>query len=242
MWNFKRIITSFLKKLKKVLLSAGIVFILFIVLATTSLPFWARYQLGKAKACTHEKTATIIVMGAGGYPSESVLMRLWYASEMALHDTSTTILISTPGMFSDSSSTVFLMHRHLIRTGINSDRILTETEGLNTRHQAIEAYKMYENGLFNEPLLIVTSPTHSYRAVKCFEKVGFKNVCALPTMEIMLETDLRFESKKLGGYEFIPVASQSMVLRYKFWDYLKYEVEIIREYAAITIYWLRGWM
>jgi uncharacterized SAM-binding protein YcdF (DUF218 family) len=241
--KIKKIKSFVLKSLHIIVGISGVLCLIFFLLATTSLPFWARYYLGSKKAC--EKCVPvncIVLMGAGGYPSNDVLMRLWYTNRIASEHPQAKILIATPGYITDSTSTVFKTYEHLTQMGIDSSRIVIEPKGLNTRHQALKVYQMYKQNMFNEPLAIVSSPTHSYRAVKCFEKVGFETVCAYPTMEIMLETDLRFRKKELGGRKMIPITTHSVFMRYKFWDYLQYEIEVLREYIAIVYYKINGWI
>jgi uncharacterized SAM-binding protein YcdF (DUF218 family) len=216
--------------------------ILVVMLAFTSLPYWARYRLGTSLAGVPENTQTILVMGAGGFPSEQVLMRLWYTAELATRFNGAKVVIATPGDTCNASSTVMKMRSTLVAWGIDSIRIILESKGLNTRHQAMEAYSLLEQKLFSEPVVIVSSPEHIYRSVKCFEKAGFNQVSGKPTLEAMLETDLRIEKNTLGGEKKVPEVGKSITVRYKFWDYLKYEVEVAREYLAIIYYRLKGWI
>lgn len=242
MSKIRKISTILLRSLRITLQLSGGVFIAFLILATTSMPFWARYNLARSEAGVPENTKSILVMGAGGFPSETVLLRLWYTVDLAKKLPETKVIVSTPGKFSDSLSTVFQTHQYLVEAGIDSGRILIEAEGLNTRHQALMAYEMYKKGKFEEPLVIVSSTSHIYRSVKSFRKAGFTNVSGLPSTEIVLETDLRINDKQLGGKELIPTTGNSIVLRYRFWDYLKYEIIVAREYIAIAYYKLQGWI
>ena len=238
-----RKITSFVWKSFRILLFvAGGFFLLMLILALTSLPFWARYNLGKSKAFVPLNTQSILVMGAGGFPSDAVLMRLWYTAELAHNFPNSKVIISTPGDTIDSKSTVCQMRNQLIVAGIDSSRIILEPKGLNTRDQALRAFQLYTNGYFSEPLVVVSSPEHVFRTVLSFEKAGFKNVSGKPASESMLEVDLRLRNKKLGGNETIPDVGNSISLRYKFWDYLKYEIIVAREYVAIVYYKLKGWI
>jgi len=228
--------------LRILLIAFGVLFLVFVILAFTSLPFWARYNLGKSEAFVPKNTQTILVMGGGGFPSESVLMRLWYTAELAMEFPNAKIIIATPGDTLDPKSTICLMENELINSGIQTDRIIIECEGLNTRDQALRAYGFYQKGYFSEPLVVVSSPEHIYRTVLSFEKVGFKKVSGRPAMEAMLETDLKLKNKKLGGNESIPDVGNSISIRYKFWDYLKYEIIVAREYFAIAYYKVKGWI
>jgi uncharacterized SAM-binding protein YcdF (DUF218 family) len=240
--KIQKIISDLVKALRILLITIGILFLLVIFLAFTSLPFWARYNLGKSEAFVPKSTQSILVMGAGGFPSETLLLRLWYTAELAKEFPEAKIIITTPGDTLDPKSTICQMENELIHTGIRTDRIIIECEGLNTRDQALSTFKLYSDGKFNEPLVIVSSTEHIYRSVLSFEKVGFKKVSGKPAMEVMLETDLKIKDKKLGGNQAVPDVGNSISLRYKFWDYLKYEITVAREYMAIAYYWLRGWI
>jgi len=171
-----------------------------------------------------------------------VLMRLYYTARLARRFEEAPVVISTPGDVCDPLSTLMQMRRALIDNGVDSSRILLEHEGLNTRYQALMAYKMLQDGTIREPLVVVSSPEHIYRCVRSFEKAGFTEVSGQPTLEAALETDLRFEKNKLGGEEYVPEVGQSITIRYKFWDYLQYEILVAREYAAIAYYKLKGWI
>jgi uncharacterized SAM-binding protein YcdF (DUF218 family) len=240
--KIKKITALLGKAIRILLIVTGGFWILIILLAMTSLPFWARYRLGSSEALVPKDTQTILIMGAGGFPSETILIRLWYTADLAAKFPDSKIVITTPGDTLDSKSTVSQMKSTLIKWGIDTNRIVIESVGLNTRHQALMARKLYDQGRFTEPLVIVTSPEHIYRSVLCFEKVGFNKVSGLPASEVMLETDLRIKSTKLGGRAIVPDVGESISIRYKFWDYLKYEIIVVREYLAIVNYRLSGWI
>ncbi|HNW49913.1 MAG TPA: YdcF family protein [Prolixibacteraceae bacterium] len=242
MAKIQKIRSYVLKTLRVFLLVFGVFFLLIVILAFTSLPFWARYNLGKSEAFVPKNTQTILVMGGGGFPSESVLMRLWYSEELAKQFPGSKVIIATPGDTLDPQSTVCQMEAHLVASGVRTERIIIESEGLNTRYQALRAREFFQKGLFREPLVVVSSPEHIYRTVLSFEKVGFKQVSGRPAMEAMLETDLKLKNKKLGGNENIPDVGNSISIRYKFWDYLKYEIIVAREYFAIAYYKVKGWI
>lgn len=231
-------------KISRILfITLGVSFFIFLVLACTSLPFWARYNMGhKFAPLPHQKINTIIVMGAGGFPSEMVLMRLWYTAECAKRFPDAKIIITTPGDTLRQNSTILLMRKYLEELNVPRTKIILENKGLNTRHQAICTREFYEEGLIKPPFLIVTSPEHIPRSVLSFRKIGITETFGQPTLEAMLETDLRISRDKLGGNEFMPYTGGSISLRYKFWDYLKYEIIIVREYIALSIYKLKGWI
>jgi uncharacterized SAM-binding protein YcdF (DUF218 family) len=242
MSKLKKFRSSLLKIVNVSLIAFGLFFILVSVLAFTSWPYYARYRLATKYAPDYNRAKTLVVMGGGGFPSESVLMRLWFASEIAIQYPELKIVITTPGNINDESSTLMKMRNNLLNRGIDSCRIILEPEGLNSRHQALQVRKLFEMNLFEEPLVIVTSAEHVHRSVMCFQKAGFENVGGQPTLEAMLETDLKLSSRSLGGNKNIPGVGQSISLRYSYWNYLKYEVDVAREYIALAYYKIRGWI
>ena len=242
MSKIRKIRPKIFKILRVGLMTLGVMFLLQLILAMTSIPFWAQYHLARKFAAVPKNTETIVVMGAGGFPSEDLLMRLWYTADLARNLPDAKVVVTTPGHFCDSTSTVYQMYCYLLNNGIAENRILVDSIGLNTRHQALMVRELLSGNADSTPMVVVTSPEHVYRAVKCFRKVGFEQVTGLPTTDIELETDLRLEGEKLGGKEFLPDSGKSISLRYKFWDYLKVEINVAREYVAIVYYWLQGWI
>jgi uncharacterized SAM-binding protein YcdF (DUF218 family) len=180
------------------------------------------------------------MLGGGGMPGESNLMRSWYtalASEQFPH---AKVIIAMPGDLKDSTSTPILMQRELVLRGINSNMIVFENTGTNTRYQALQCKYLLDTA---SPVLIITSPEHMRRAVLCFRKAGFKSVNALPAFENAAEADLTFSDDKLGGNKIlVPDVGNSISFRYQFWNHLKYEISFAREITALCYYQLRGWI
>ncbi len=230
----------FLRIVRIFFVLAGFLFLGCIVLAFTSLPFWGIHWLGTSKSELKQPPETIILMGGGGMPSESNLMRSWYVAKAAESFPKANILIAMPGEPYDSLSTPQKMKKELVQRGVNPAQILFENEGTNTRSQALKCKKRLDAG---RSILLVTSPEHARRSVMSFEKVGFTKVDALPTFEDAAEADFSFDDDELGGNKkLIPDVGGSISVRYKLWDYLKYEITIARELIALSYYKLRGWI
>jgi hypothetical protein len=159
------------------------------------------------------------------------------------------VIIAQPGNLSDTLHSLYLVRQELVMRGIDSRRILFEHEGTNTRAQALRTSELLTKerqelpgGSRGASLLLITSPEHLYRAVLAFKKAGFLKVDGMPAFEQDIETDLSFESGRLGGRKFIPDVGDNITMRYKFWTHLGYEIEILREVAAIAYYKLMGWI
>jgi uncharacterized SAM-binding protein YcdF (DUF218 family) len=230
----------FLRILRIFFVLWGILCLAIVVLSFTTLPFWGIHWLGTSKAELKWEPETIILLGGGGMPSESNLMRSWFAAKAARSFPEASLVIAMPGDVSDSQSTPQLMKKEVILRGVNPNQILFENEGTNTRAQALNCQKILDT---SSSILLVTSPDHTRRAVLCFQKVGFEKVNALPTFENAAEADLTFQDDKLGGRKTIaPDVGQSIQVRYQIWNHLKYEISFMREMIAISYYKLRGWI
>ncbi len=230
----------FLRILRNLLVVIGIFFLLCIVLALTEKPYWGYYWLGTSKSEMKWKPGFIVVLGGGGMPSQSNLMRGWYTGNAAKAFPEATVLIVMPGNVADSLSTPRIMKKELILRGVKPEKIAFESEGTNTRAQALNCKNLIK---MQTPVLLVTSPEHMRRAVLCFRKAGFEKVNGLPAFENALEADLKFDDDKLGGNkQMLPDVGESINARYQLWNHLKYEILIAREIVALGYYKLRGWI
>ncbi len=244
--------------IKGVLVTIGIIATVIILLAFTSAPFWTWYNLGTKKSGVNRPPDFIVLLGGGGMPSESGLMRTWYTARISGYFPRAKVIIALPGDTSDSLSAVRLMKNELVLRGISPERILIEDSGTNTRSQALNIFKRISNieyrisniernqqsSIVNRQssILLVTSPEHLYRAVLTFQKAGFLKVDGVPAFEQAIESDISFNARKLGGRKFIPDVGNNITLRYQFWTQMNYELLILREWAALSYYRLKGWI
>lgn len=230
----------FFRILRNLLLLFGIFFLICVVLAFTTLPYQSYYWLGTSKSERTSKPQTLILLGGGGMPSESNLMRSWYMEIAAKSFNNANIVIAMPGDLVDSLSTPQLMKKELKLRGIQPGRITFEDKGTNTRAQALNCQGLIK---MQSPVLLVTSPEHMRRAVLCFRKAGFEKVNALPAFENATEADLTFKDDELGGNRIlVPDVGTNINMRYQIWNHLKYEILFAREMTALAYYRLRGWI
>ncbi|MBW8333652.1 MAG: YdcF family protein [Prolixibacteraceae bacterium] len=229
--------------LRTLLVAFGILFIAMLILSFTTLPYWGYYWLGTSQSKISGKPDYIVLLGGGGMPSESSLMRAFFVHRAAIESPNSRIVISIPGNPTDSLSTARLVAAELVLKGISPERILFEQTATNTRSEAIQLQHFNREILTDKSILLVTSPEHMRRAVLVFKKAGFTKVSALPTFENAIEADLFFEDDKLGGDKLlVPDIGDNTAVRYQFWNHLKYEILIAREMAALAYYKLRGWI
>ena len=79
----KKKIHLFYRILKVLMYSAGLIFLLAIILAFTTLPFHARHWLGTHKGIIASEPSAIILMGGAGMPSEDGLLRSYFTAILA---------------------------------------------------------------------------------------------------------------------------------------------------------------
>ena len=156
----------FFRLLRNLFTLIGIFFTICVLLAFTTQPFWAYHWLGTSKSELKQEPAFIVLLGGGGMPSQSALMRRWYVEKAANEFPKATIIITMPGDIKDSLSTPQLMKKELILRGIVHNRIEFEPEGTNTRAQALNCMRLIK---VQSPILLVTSPEHMRRSVLCFQ-------------------------------------------------------------------------
>jgi uncharacterized SAM-binding protein YcdF (DUF218 family) len=232
-----------LRGFRFVLLSLCVLLIASILLSFTSLPFWGYYWLGTSQSKITEKPEYIVLLGGGGMPSESNLIRAYYAYQAAIEVPESHIIISVPGDTTNLKSAVCLLAQELIQKGIDRNRILFESVGANTRMEGLCIKNMKHGALLNKSILIVTSPEHMRRSVLIFKKLGFTRINTLPAFETAIETSLIFKDSDLGGRKIpIPEIGNNITVRYQFWNHLKYEILTARELTALCYYKLRGWI
>ena len=227
---------------RKTTLLLGILILFLIVFSFTSGPFWIYHYLGTHGCILKGQPQGIILLGGGGMPSESGLIRCYHTAVLANGYPDSKIIIALPADSLTSESSIMKMRQELILRGVDSNRIYLEFRGKNTRGQALNCIEMnvFDRG---DTTYIVTSPEHMLRSIKTFKKAGYNNITGYPAFEYAIESDLKFEDEKLGGRKGVtPDIGGNINIRYRFWTHLKYEILIVRECSAFIYYKLRGWV
>jgi uncharacterized SAM-binding protein YcdF (DUF218 family) len=230
-----------LRKVKKAigvyLIIMGSVFMVMCLIAFTRLPFDMHRALGLRASAFQFTPEYIVMMGGGGMPSESNLMRLYHTQQLHKRFPDTEIILAHP----TDMQVVQTMKNYLIENGIDSTRILVMLNGTNTREQAMGIKQMLKEETGTR-MVVVTSPEHMYRTVRVFRKIGFTRIGGSPAFENAMFVDLSYDHKAVGGKQYVPDISGNLDLRYNFWNYLKLEITCLREYLAIIYYRLNGWI
>lgn len=221
------------------LITLGAVSFIVIILSFTDLPFWAIYWLGTHNAGLEKEPNMLVLMGGGGMPSADGLNRCYHAARSAqIHDNCKIIIAIPSDTARKEESPEKLMAHELMIRGIDSTRFLFEDAGTNTYTQVINIKKMLSDyDIDTVTIQVITSPEHVLRSVAVFRKAGFKYVGGHPSFEVDINRESLLEKKEMRRLK-----DERLNLRYNMWNYLKYEITVLREYSAILYYKVRGWM
>lgn len=237
----KFIVKKITKGLTIFLSIIGILTILAIGISFTSMPFWGIYALANHSDEIHENPDYIICMSGSGFPGESTLLRLYYTGEIALLYPSSKVIIAFPAN-DQNNGTLKKINKELYQQGIDSTRILFAIEGTNTRGQAIDIKENWIPNPEKHAVLLITSPIHTYRSYKVFKALNFKKIKTFATFENDISISLTYDSDSIGGKKHLPNIGNNTQIRYQFWNHLKYEIALLREYTAIIYYKIQGWL
>ncbi|KAF0204486.1 MAG: hypothetical protein FD170_391 [Bacteroidetes bacterium] len=221
---------------------SGGAFIILCILAFTTLPFHMYHKLATYSMPGKLPPKAIVMLSGAGIPSENGLIRAYFTATMATKYPDAIVIIAAPGDTSDTNSDPVRIAKELELRGVDPLRIFYEPDGKNTRGQALNLANKSGIDLKNAYIILVTSPEHITRAVKTFNRAGFSWVSGLPTFETSLSEDLTFVDEELKGNKIAPSIGGNLQFRYQFWNHLKYEILVIREYIALGFYKLKGWI
>ena len=224
--------SPWLKVVKGIFITLGVLFFIMLLIALTPLPFYMQYHLGNAGE-KPTSVSRVVMFGGAGMPSESNLMRLYYTAEFATAYHCPVVVVHP-----DDSICEREMRRFLNAYGV--DEIKFMGLGSNTRSQALALSQM-QSQIINESLLVVTSPENMRRTLLSMRKVGFQHVSGQAAHEATVDFDLSLRKQELGHSTQIHTV-ESTNLRYTFWNYLQLEFVCLREYVALTYYQLKGWI
>ena len=204
----------------------------------TPLPFWAYYYLGTNADSTEYRPDYIILLGSNGMPSPDGLMKCYYTARVCKEYPNAQLIIALPSdTTKQGSENLHLLLTELQSRGVDTVKLLFEKKGVNTFRQACLIEKMLPDTAKNSSVMIITLPEHVRRATLTFKKAGFIHLHSLATFEKTIDEKLlehKFSEPK--------IEPANLALRYNFWNYLKLEITVLREYTALAYYKIRGWI
>jgi len=201
-------------------------FLLQIVLATPWLDGIVESWLKVDNTDVMDTPEYIVILGGGGIPSDTGLMRTYYGATHSIAFPDATVIVALPADADPATSSTGRMKDELVLRGVPASSILMETKGRNTHEQANRIRALLDPEAIDAPVHIVTEPSHLRRSVLCFRKAGFSHVLGIATRNTGAEADL-------GAGTF---------LRYTLWTNLQLQIRILREMIATGMYKLRGWI
>jgi uncharacterized SAM-binding protein YcdF (DUF218 family) len=233
-----------LKALKIIFITVSSFLVFCLVFAFTTGPFWLYYRMGTSEGKYDFKPEYIIIMGGAGYPSETALMRSWYAAKVFHQSPQSIVIITQPAAdgVQPELSDAWGIRKDLIIRGVDSTKILLEIKGKNTREEGLEVLRIAPDAK-DAGCVLVTAPEHMMRSIRVFKKLGFNKLGGVATFNASGPVDLDYKDKDLGGRSLpLPDVGGSIQLRYQFWNHLRYQVICYRELAGLAWYKLKGWI
>jgi uncharacterized SAM-binding protein YcdF (DUF218 family) len=196
-------------------------FLLQLALAVTGLPRGLTDWLNGQDSRPQQPPSTIVVLGGGGMPSDSTLIRLYYAAQLGQGLTGVTYIVALPAGNDAEHESVGRMRDELVLRGVPASAVRMETRGRNTHEQAVNVRAL---GVA-EPVAVVSSGYHVRRAVLAFRAAGFGNVVGYNAGNVDPEGDLGWFTG----------------LRYGVWGSWSRQAIVLRELIALAAYKLCGW-
>lgn len=213
----------------------GMLALLMLVLAFTPVPGWALAWLGRDGRTGEPDPGVIVMMGGGGVPSESGLMRCYETAVQARLFPKARVILAMPFEPGETNGRPGAVQRELMVRGVEAGRIRQEGQGRHTREQAVQVWDMV-GGKHPPAVLVVSSPEHVRRSVLAFRRAGFPDVAGAGTRSQALEADLSLSG---GG---LPNPAETTLVRYRVWENLIVQIRVLREGVALAYYWIKGWI
>jgi len=236
-------VRSLFRAVKAAVFMVGLVVVLAVAACLTPLP-WKLYRWFSTDAYVLQgEPRYIVVLGGGGIPSESGLVRAYHGAAMARLYPDADVILALPSDLTMVPSEATQMKEELVLRGVAEERIRMETEGRNTREQAMRIKAMLEPDSGGARILLVSSPEHMKRALLTFRHLGFRKMAASAAHPESVKTDVTYDRRVLGGHSaLVPHIGSSLTLRYRFWTNLAYVSAVARESVALGYYRLKGWI
>jgi len=195
----KRAWTWLANGVRSLLMLAGAGAIALAALCFTPYPWRVYRWLATDPAAARLEPEIIIVLGGGGIPSSSGLMRTYHGAHAAHHYTNAGVIVALPADGELEDCATGRMQEEMILRGIGRNRLRVEAHGRNTREQALKIARMSGIAPAESRVLLVTSPEHLRRSLLTFRKAGFRHIAGLAATEDSVESDLEFEQATLDA-------------------------------------------
>ncbi len=216
----------FSRLISRVFRIIGLIAFVAVIVACIGIPRPFVNWITMAEAALATEPDYIVVLGGGGIPSESGLIRTYYGAEASHQFPEAEVIVSLPTEEDPEVSSVGRMRDELVMRGVPASVVRMEHKALNTHQQSEAIRELIGLDQLQSPVLIVTSPEHMRRSILSFRRAGFHNVGGLHASSMNHESD----------------PGKATFARYGFWSTLRTEVSYLREMVALAYYRLRGWV
>lgn len=202
-----------------------------LLIAETPLANWAARPL--LIFAPLEKAGAIVILG-GGVRSDGELLeptrgRLVYGLRLFRKGYAPVVILTGGNPEIPEVSESEAMERVARELGFPPGHFIVETKAKRTSEQARAVAQIVESRQMKS-VILVTSPTHSYRALRAFQKAGLR---AIPgTTDPLLKPPGFFPWWK----RWFTVAPGVILER------LNLAAAVFYEYVALALYWWNGWI
>jgi uncharacterized SAM-binding protein YcdF (DUF218 family) len=228
---------------RTIVMLAGLAMIAFFALCFTPLPYRFYSWLSSDGRTLETPPDYVVILGGGGIPSESGLVRTYLGAQVGRQFTNATLIAALPANGNLAVSSADRMKQELVMRGVPANRVVLERAGRNTREQALNTRDIIGRGFATSKVVVVTSPEHMRRALLTFQHAGFEEVYGDAAFDVSLDGQMTYDAAELGGKTLpMPNVGDSLFVRYGFWNNLGYETKSLREAAALLYYKIQGWI
>ena len=231
----------------------GVLALAFAAAQFTNGPWRAYKGLSEVPDPARASPTHILVMGGSGIPGESGLTRTFFGAQAALRHPQAKVLIALPLGTNESFASRAYFDELRLR-GVSVRRMRVLAGGRNTREQALRLAESLATTTNSCRILIVTDPYHIRRTAACLRKAAAEcgldvRLDGLPVFPLSIEDPLVFSARDLdapgpapAARSAVPDVGSALRFRYDVWTNLGYTHAVLREYAALFYYRLRGWL
>jgi uncharacterized SAM-binding protein YcdF (DUF218 family) len=180
-----------------------------------------------------ERADAIVVLGGGVRPDGAVLEptlgRLVYALRLFKNGYAPVVILTGGNPEDPDLSESDQMERVARELGFSPGAFIVDTEAKRTSEQALAVARIVRARQMNS-IILVTSPTHSYRALRTFRKAGLHVIPG--TTDPLLKPP-----KPVPWWEWwFAMTPGAVLLR------LHLTGVVLYEYVALALYWWNGWI